>query len=416
MKKISVIIPAYNAEKTLMDCYNSILNQTYQNFEVITINDGSSDNTLEIMNNMSKLDNRFVSINTKNGGVSRARNTGFKHSTGDYIQFVDADDTLKPTMFEKLINLIETTDADLAICRFEHPFFQTYYDNKVYDLTKSDELIELCQDPFGLVMPWNKIWKREMLTEAFDVDEKFSEDELFNLANLPNIKKVATTSEILYNYYIPAHDDPALLNSCIGRIIKSVESNSYHNSFYWLGLKLLPKRMNIIKSAIEKNKLPINSVEDLCYYKLIDYSVYTLPAYIGMGVSKQALVQDYIEILSESNFIKGFKSQRKYGFKLKNLSYATKYILVQKFINLCFKIYEQKHHDKNFKISYAFMSVFLSLFAEQTHNLNPVNLNAKLILNMQNSSTKEANYVKRMFEDDIIFYNYNHFAVFSNLV
>ena len=416
MKKVSIIIPAYNSEKTLMNCYNSILRQTYQNFEVVTINDGSTDNTKQIMESMSKKDNRFIGITIEQNGVSNARNVGVLNSSGKYLQFVDADDTLKENMLEKMITLIEKNNADLSICRFDHPFFKTYYENRIYDLTKKYDLLQLEQDPFGFVMPWNKVWKREKFVELFDVNEKFSEDELCNLSNLPELKRVATTDEVLYNYSIAPANSPDLQNSCIGRLITKLEYDNYHTSFYWLGLNLLSKRKAIIQKAIENNKLAINNVEDLCYYKLIDYSVYTLPAYIGMGVSKLSLIKDYLEIIDEPNFVEGFRCQEKFGFRLKNLTKTAKLFLIKKFINLCFDIYEKKHLDKDFKISYAFMSVFLSLFTEQIGSLDDVNLNAKLILDLKNLNTKEAIYVKGILENDIILCNYNIFVSCNSAV
>lgn len=409
MEKVSIVIPAYNASKTLMQCYESILSQTYQNFEVITVNDASKDNSLEIMNEMSKKDPRFISIDMPHGGVSRARNTGLRFATGKYLQFMDADDTLKPNMIEKMITLIEKNDADLAVCRFEHPFFQTHYDDRVYDLSQKEDLLKLYQDPFGLVMPWNKIWKREKFTVPYDEEEHFSEDELGNLANLPGIKKVVTTSEILYNYYIPEMNDPALLNSCIGRLITSVAQGKNYASFYWLGSKLLQKRINIIENAIKNKTLAIDNVNEMCYYKLIDYSVYTLSAYIGMKIPRLSLVKDYLKIIDDKNFIDGFASQQKYGFKLRKMSRVSKLILVNEFIKLCYQTYEEKSFDKNFNLNYAYMSLFLSFFAKQCGNLNPVNLNAKLMLDMKNETTKESLYVKGLLEDDNVSNNYSHF-------
>ena len=115
MKKVSIIIPAYNAASTLEKCYQSILAQTYSNFEVITVNDGSKDNTLEIMQKYSAQDKRFVSVDKPNGGVSSARNEGLKYATGTYLQFVDADDTLDSQMLEKMVNMIRKNRSIIPI-------------------------------------------------------------------------------------------------------------------------------------------------------------------------------------------------------------------------------------------------------------------------------------------------------------
>ena len=407
MKKISIIIPAYNSAKTLMACYESILNQTYQNFEVITVNDASGDNTLEIMNDMSKKDKRFISVDMPHGGVSRARNTGLKKATGYYLQFVDADDTLNPLMLEKMIKLIEDNDADLAICRFDHPFFKTYIQDEVFDLTNKDELISFYQETFGLVMPWNKVWKRDKFTVPFDEEVHFSEDELGNLANLPNIKKAVTTSEYLYNYYFPEKNSSAVLNSCIGRLVTAVGQGKSHTSLYWLGSQLLSKRKEIIKNGIEEKKLSINKIEDMCYYRLIDYSFFTLSAYFSMDIPQISIVKDFINVFNDKNFIDGFKAQEKYGFRLKKMSHVEQLILTERFIRLCYTAFKQKNEDKNFHIFSVYISLFLSLFAEKCGKLNPINFNAKYMLNLKKNSSVEAIYTKGILNDDIVYDNYN---------
>lgn len=416
MKKVSIVIPAYNSSKTLLECYQSILNQTYQNFEVITVNDASKDNTLEIMKQMSKKDKRFIAVDMPHGGVSRARNTGVQMATGYYLQFVDADDTLNPRMLEKMIDLIEKNDADLAICRFDHPFFKTYIQDDVFDLTNKDELISFYQETFGLVMPWNKLWKREKFTEKFDEEVHFSEDELGNLANLPNVKKVVTTSEYLYNYYFPEINSDAVLNSCIGRLVTAVGQGKKHTSLYWLGSNLLSKRQDIIKKAIQEKKLSVQNVEDMCYYRLIDYSFFTLSAYFSMDIPRISIIKDFINILDDNNFIKGFKAQEKYGFRLKKMSHVQKIILAEKFIKLCYRAFKEKNHDRNFNVFAVYITIFLSIFAEKCGKLNPVNFNAKYLINLKKNSSNEAIYTKGIIKDDTIFDNYNLIFNFNHIM
>lgn len=118
--KISIIIPAYNCENYIERCVKSILCQTYQNLEIIIINDGSKDNTIQVLKKLESKDNRIIVINKKNTGVSDTRNLGLKKATGDYIGFVDSDDYIENNMYEKMINLIYENNSDIAIC--------TYYD------------------------------------------------------------------------------------------------------------------------------------------------------------------------------------------------------------------------------------------------------------------------------------------------
>ena len=114
--KISVIVPAYNVEKYIEQCLNSISNQTYRNLEIIVINDGSTDRTREIIENLSIKDQRIRVINQENKGLVLTREVGIKLSTGEYITFVDGDDTIKNDMYERLINNLLKYDADISHC------------------------------------------------------------------------------------------------------------------------------------------------------------------------------------------------------------------------------------------------------------------------------------------------------------
>lgn len=115
MKKISVIVPIYNAQKYLIQCINSILNQTYKNLEILLINDGSSDDSLEICQKFEKKDKRIQVFTQENGGSTKARQTGLQVATGEYISFVDSDDWIDPCFYEKLYILAEINRADMVV-------------------------------------------------------------------------------------------------------------------------------------------------------------------------------------------------------------------------------------------------------------------------------------------------------------
>ena len=113
---ISIIVPAFNAEKFLEKCLNSILDQTFSKFEIILINDGSQDNTLNICEQFVKKDARVVLVNQENKGVSMARNTGVMKAQYPYISFVDSDDWIEKTYLEVLFNTLTQYNADISIC------------------------------------------------------------------------------------------------------------------------------------------------------------------------------------------------------------------------------------------------------------------------------------------------------------
>ncbi len=120
--KISVIVPVYNTEKYLANCLDSIINQTYKNLEIIVINDGSTDNSKAILNKYAQKEPRLKIIVQKNQGLSGARNSGLKIASGDFITFIDSDDMVEPKMFEKMLDALQETNADVAVCSFKEIF------------------------------------------------------------------------------------------------------------------------------------------------------------------------------------------------------------------------------------------------------------------------------------------------------
>ena len=119
---ISVVIPVYNVEKYLRRCLDSVLNQTYQDWEAICVNDGSLDNSEKILSEYAKLDSRFKIINKQNGGLSDARNTGLKNAKGKYVIFLDSDDFIHPQTLEITYELAEKKNADMVLFDFDVDF------------------------------------------------------------------------------------------------------------------------------------------------------------------------------------------------------------------------------------------------------------------------------------------------------
>ena len=116
MKKISIIVPIYNSETYLRRCLISLINQKYNNLEIILVNDGSTDNSLSICKEYEKKDSRIKLINQLNKGVAHTRNIGLDVATGDYITFVDSDDFIDKNMYSELIENIDS--CDIAVCRY----------------------------------------------------------------------------------------------------------------------------------------------------------------------------------------------------------------------------------------------------------------------------------------------------------
>ena len=117
--KVSIIVPIYNLEKYIRTCVISIINQTYKNLEIILIDDGSSDNSLQICNELSKQDSRIIVKHQNNGGVSSARNLGLEIVSGEYLTFIDGDDYIEKNYIEELVNMIKSNNCDLSVCGFK---------------------------------------------------------------------------------------------------------------------------------------------------------------------------------------------------------------------------------------------------------------------------------------------------------
>lgn len=187
-KKVSIIIPAYNCEKTIEKCLNSILQQTYYNIEVIVLNDGSTDNTAEVLEKYKRLDKRIVVIHKENTGVSDTRNLGIKKSTGSYISFIDSDDWIEINMIEKMVETIEKQEVQVVRCN--------YFLNHINGKQKKANMYELT----------NKRFKRDEIYNQ-GVIEHFllGEKEIANFVMLLLIKKEVLVSNTIYfekNLYI----------------------------------------------------------------------------------------------------------------------------------------------------------------------------------------------------------------------
>lgn len=161
---VSIIIPAYNVGKYIEECIRSIMNQTYTHIEIIVVDDGSPDETPAIIDRMASIDKRIIPIHQRNAGVSAARNTGIKISTGEYLVFVDGDDYLAPDFVEYMLGLVEKTGGELCLslnCFTVANEQQVCNDSTgILDPIKATALL---LSPRIIVGSWNKIYKKSVL-------------------------------------------------------------------------------------------------------------------------------------------------------------------------------------------------------------------------------------------------------------
>lgn len=213
--KISFILPVYNGSKYIDKCIKSILNQTYKNLELICVNDGSTDDSLDKLNEYSKKDSRVIVINQKNCGTSIARKNGVIHSTGDYIMFADQDDWFSNKNACKLLcEEIISTKADVI----QFGYYNLYnhiripkHNNKKLDIDRNEFMENYFADLLGnyiiSITPtvWNKIYRGDILRESeCNVKEVFKmpEDLYLNILFFSNqeVKKISIIDKVLYTH------------------------------------------------------------------------------------------------------------------------------------------------------------------------------------------------------------------------
>lgn len=204
--KISIIVPIYNAEKYLKKCIKSLISQTYRNLEIILVNDGSIDGSLDICKDYSTIDSRILVIDKINGGVSSARNKGLEIATGDFIGFVDSDDYIDKRMYEKLLLAIKENSADIAECGYcttdaNYNVVKKYpLDNSVVEGSYQCSLDYLALSNttnFNV----NKLYRRTILKDIRYPDFKYSEDFWVNVRAFYKCKKKVTISGCYYYYF-----------------------------------------------------------------------------------------------------------------------------------------------------------------------------------------------------------------------
>lgn len=214
MKKVSIIIPVYNTEQYLRKCVSSVIGQTYQNLEIICIDDGSTDASGRILDELAIEDKRMVVIHQKNIGESGARNVGLQNATGDYIGFVDCDDWIEPVMYQELVYAIESAGADMAISSW---YQENEDESKIIKNKKKvrknvfgrDKL--MCyvyeRDAYrAFAYMWDKLYKKELFIDEngefvfFDETLQLGGDVLVLARLVLNTKKAVYIDKPFYHY------------------------------------------------------------------------------------------------------------------------------------------------------------------------------------------------------------------------
>lgn len=206
-KVISIIIPAYNVEKYVKKCIDSVINQTYKKLDIIIVNDGSTDNTGNILDDYAIKDNRIRIIHKENGGLPNARNRGLKYVKGDYVMFLDSDDWLEPSCCELIIKEIQNENADLVFFEYYKEFknksvrMQTYPHEKL--LYEVNGLKEFFLYDMRTITAWGKIYDAKIIKDCvFNESLRTAEDVEFNYRVYDRVTKAIYVKTALLHYRI----------------------------------------------------------------------------------------------------------------------------------------------------------------------------------------------------------------------
>lgn len=351
MPKISVIVPVYNAERYLKPCVNSILAQTFRDFELILVNDGSTDLSGGICDSYAKADDRVRVLHKQNEGVSQARNDGIQQATGEYLAFSDSDDTVEPDWLETLYQKAEQTNADLVICNFytvsafgkearRHAFAEGEVLEGEMLKTRFYQAIATCND-VGFYSSCNKLLKKQIVTEhniSYPCGMSFGEDMLFLLDVYRQVGRIAFSEKPLYNYeiretglfsaYKPTFARDVL--TCYGRLLADTAACPDHSAldlkyYFYLdravkGIVQNEKQKKKILLALYQNK-NVQSIyrnviarENASEKKQFDPYELIIPNLVAAGKTKRA-VRRTLLTYDQTNWLRKIKTWIKRLFK-----------------------------------------------------------------------------------------------------
>ena len=200
---ISIIVPVYKVEAYIRRCVDSILEQTYQNLEIILVDDGSPDNSGQICDEYAKADSRVRVIHKSNGGLSDARNAGIQIAKGEYLGFIDSDDYIEPNMFELLLHDALEHDADIAICGYYDVYEKArpHYQYLEQEVMNAEEALKTCLMTTKTgVMACNKLYKRFLFDKVAYPKGKTTEDAFVIADLMEQCKTVSLNTKPLYYY------------------------------------------------------------------------------------------------------------------------------------------------------------------------------------------------------------------------
>lgn len=311
-KKISIIIPIYNVEKYLPACVESILQQTYKNLEVILVDDGSPDRCPVICDELAQKDGRIRVIHQKNKGLSGARNTGIDNAQGDYLIFVDSDDTVEQTLVEELYTYAEKWNCAIVACGRNYIFEDGQIVCKIaHDESKVYGFEEAMQEmnSFRLfdMSAWAKIYRKELFEDIRFPEGKLSEDYYIMYKLFDKAQTIGYVAKPLYNYLqrqssisrnkkinhdfadaakkqMEFLDDKYPQMSVLGHTAYASANLTVYDFYLKNGVKCPKDKLLEFKKAVRDNLVYIRKNKNISKAKRIQFELFDKCAVIYKGV------------------------------------------------------------------------------------------------------------------------------------
>lgn len=249
--KVSVVVPVYNSEKYIESCLDSLVNQTLKNIEIICVNDGSPDNSINILRKYESKYKNIVIIDKQNEGVWKARLDGINKARGKYISFLDSDDNVEKDFLEKMYNKIESTSADISVCGFKRIDAKSKKVLSKEMKYSSDRIIDMNKNPEEVISVntalWNKIYKATVLKELNDIENppRILEDMMFLSIVYLKAQKITFVEEYLYNYMVI---EGSAMNTLKENDIKSIENSMLEVKKIYIKNNASCEKMEILSS------------------------------------------------------------------------------------------------------------------------------------------------------------------------
>ena len=303
---LSIVLPVFNVEKYLERCIKSILEGTYKDLELVIVNDGTKDNSENIIIRYLEKYNNITYIVKENGGLSHARNVGYTYAKGEYIAFFDSDDYIEKDMYEKLMAKVKDYNYDIVVCDLYMEYEQT--GKKIYvgsNVEKEYKDVEEYNNGISIrkeimekiyIAVHNKIYKKKLIEKTFEngmpfVNGMYYEDIVYTYSILQNTRSISFVKEPLY-YYVQR----------IGSI-----SNNYDKKLY----DIITSVEMLIENAVENNRF--EDYKEILEYIGIRYMYGTFMKRIAKTKNKKIYLEGYNRVIQEDK-----KIYEKYGILGKN--------------------------------------------------------------------------------------------------